>query len=135
MRVTVAASMREMQSHRTLPCGVQTSSARWPMAKLRLSADADQTRLVLAERVEMADRELVERRPGLSTRRRELALVLAHATLSRRSRARRILRAARRADEGRHCLFPIAEVVIADAGDHSKRMVSSACGDGLKPGT
>jgi hypothetical protein len=30
-RVTVASSSRLMQSHSTLPCGVQTSSARWPM--------------------------------------------------------------------------------------------------------
>ena len=32
MSVTVAASSSEMQSHRMLPPGVRTSSARWPMA-------------------------------------------------------------------------------------------------------
>src|SRR5262245_10618158 len=32
MRVMVASSMSEMQSHRTLPCGVKTRSARWPIA-------------------------------------------------------------------------------------------------------
>ena len=30
---TVASSIRERQSHSTLPCGVDTRNARWPMAK------------------------------------------------------------------------------------------------------
>src|ERR1700704_4120072 len=34
IRVTVASSISEMQSQRMLPCGVQTSSARCPMANL-----------------------------------------------------------------------------------------------------
>ena len=29
----VASSIRVMQSHSTLPAGVRTSSARWPIAK------------------------------------------------------------------------------------------------------
>ena len=33
IKATVAASSIETQSHSTLPCGVQTSSARWPIAK------------------------------------------------------------------------------------------------------
>ena len=32
MRVTVASSISEMQSHSTLPLGVSRSRARWPMA-------------------------------------------------------------------------------------------------------
>jgi hypothetical protein len=53
--------------------------------KTRQRADANQARLVLAKGVEMARREQVKRRPGLPTGGRELALVLAHTALSRRS--------------------------------------------------
>ena len=51
----------------------------------RQCADANQARLVLAKGIEMACGEQVKRRPGLPTRGRELALVLAHTALSRRS--------------------------------------------------
>ena len=90
----------------------------------RLGADADQARLVLAEGVEMADREPVQGRPRLSARRRELALVLAHAALSRRSSARRILHAARRADEGWHCpLLSVAALSIAPERDRPEALL------------
>ena len=42
----------------------------------RLAADADQSGLMLAKRIEVAPGERIERRPGLSARRHVLALVL-----------------------------------------------------------
>ena len=93
-----------MQSHNTLPPGVRTSNARWPMAKTA-AADADQARVVFVETVHVAFRERLERSPGLSARRHVLPLLFADGALCGRLRAFRILRAASGADEKRHGRF------------------------------
>ena len=100
--VTVASSTSEMQSHRTLPAGVQTRSARWPMAKAGSSADADDARLVLAEYIGMRRLQRRQCRPALAGGRNILALLLADRTVLRRRRGWRECGSASCADERRH---------------------------------
>ena len=110
IKVIVAASSNEMQSHSTLPSGVQNQQRALPDGERRLRADADQAGLVLAKGIEVADREPFQSRPCLSAGRHELPFLLADHTLLRRALARRVWSAARRADV-RACIepLPIAE--------------------------
>ncbi len=58
MIFNVASSMKLMETHIMLPCGVRTSSARWAMANAGVVPDAKQVRLVLAERIEKCVRRI-----------------------------------------------------------------------------
>ena len=49
IRARAASSSSGTQSHSTLPCGVRTSRARWPIANGRVDADAEQAGLLLAQ--------------------------------------------------------------------------------------
>ncbi len=76
------------------------------LADGKTGADAEHARLVFAVAVHFALRQRLERGPALAAGRDILPLLLADAALRRRLVARRKLRAAGGADEGRHWRFP-----------------------------
>jgi len=89
-----------MQSHSTLPCGVRNQQRALADRKIRLRADADHARLVLAVAIEAARRErlgVVQLWPAGGTYCRSSSKI-AHCAGGRF--ARRHMRAAGSADEG-----------------------------------
>ena len=90
-----------MQSHSTLPCGVRTSSARWPIAKDGLDADADRSGSSSRETT-VVPGELGHGRPLLAVPADVLAFVLADRAAARRPVGVWVLHTAGRADPGRH---------------------------------
>ncbi len=105
-----------MQSQSTLPASLVTSSARWPIAKRRLAADAEDA-VVVAHVCLVAVEELLPLDPHLAgVVRNVLARVLADRALGGRRRRRRVLRSARLAEVRRH------------GSDRSSSATHSTCG-------
>jgi hypothetical protein len=104
--VMVAGSSIAMQSHKTFPLGVQTTSARWPIAKGGCVPMPITPGSYWRYEFEMSSRQRRQRCPSLSAWWNVLPLFFANEALPRRDNARRILGAAGGANKPVHLTAP-----------------------------